>query len=55
MRRCEKVALVVFVAVVFGVVAQADPVSGSLFNTTFSGWTKLHKFDLNYNGANFKI
>lgn len=37
------------------VTAQADPVSGTLYYTTFAGGTNVHKVDYNYNGATFTL
>jgi hypothetical protein len=36
-------------------VASADPVTGTLFYTTFAGGTNLHRVDFNYNGVTFAL
>jgi hypothetical protein len=35
--------------------AVADPVSGTLFYTTFSGGVNVHRVDFNYNGTSFTL
>jgi hypothetical protein len=35
--------------------AEADPVTGTLFYTTFSGGVNVHKADFNYNGTTFTL
>jgi len=35
--------------------AAADPVSGTLFYTTFSGGTNVHKVDFDFNGTTFSL
>lgn len=36
-------------------VAVADPVTGTLFYTTFAGGTNVHRVDFNYNGTTFLL
>ena len=51
MRRCEKIVMAVLLAFVFGTAAQADPVSGTLYYTIFSGAPNVNKINFNYDGA----
>jgi hypothetical protein len=39
----------------YAITAQADPVSGTLFYTTFAGGTNVHKVDFDYNGTTFTL
>jgi len=39
----------------YGGPVQADPVSGTLYYTTFSGGVNVHKVDFNYNGTSFSL
>jgi hypothetical protein len=38
-----------------GFEAMANPVTGTLFYTTFSGGTNLHSVDFNFNGTTFVL
>lgn len=55
MRWCEKIVPAVLLAVVFGAVAQADPVSGTLYFTTFAGAPQVHSVGFNWNGASLGL
>ena len=55
MRWCENIVLAVLLAFVLGTAAQADPVSGTLYFTTFAGPPQVHSVDFNWNGASLGL